>query len=166
MLCGFAVPLRFSVEATNEIAVVTECADFGWGGVNFLPRGCYDAVFWICAEHRVDNMKMFLLLLRRGYTEPKHFLLFMLPCFWRSWGRPGRWEETQDAQVTPTGHRDVRDGVTSCSVYKGGKKEGQRDIWMMFAQVTIIWDGALLSWKWNGWALACPWEDISFSRWL
>lgn len=33
-------------------------------------------MFWICAEHKVDNKKMFLLLLSRAYPHPKAFSAF------------------------------------------------------------------------------------------
>lgn len=37
----------------------------------------YGAVFWIAAEHRVNNIEMLLLLLSRVYTEPRLSLLFI-----------------------------------------------------------------------------------------
>lgn len=45
----------------------------------FSKSGYCKVVVWICAEHRVDKREMFLLLLIRAYTEPRPFLLFVLP---------------------------------------------------------------------------------------
>lgn len=45
------------------------CAGFGYGKVTFLPSGWCRAEFWGHAEHRVDNIKIFLLLLSKAYTE-------------------------------------------------------------------------------------------------
>lgn len=50
---------------------------FGWGRVSFHHGGCYGAVFLICAEYRVDNTELFLLLLSL-LLLPRRFLLFML----------------------------------------------------------------------------------------
>lgn len=46
---------------------VKMCAGFGQG--NFLHSGWYKAAFWICAEHRVDNIDKILLLLSRAYMK-------------------------------------------------------------------------------------------------
>lgn len=43
---------------------------------------------WICAEHRIDNIEMFLLFLSRAYTQPRPFLNFALPG-WGGWGSLG-----------------------------------------------------------------------------
>ena len=32
-------------------------------------------MIWICAEHGVDSIVMYLLLLSRAYTDPRPFLL-------------------------------------------------------------------------------------------
>lgn len=61
--------LRFQ-KATGEIE---HCVGFGWGRVDFPQGGEYRAVFWICAECKVDNREMFLLLLSRAYTQPRPF---------------------------------------------------------------------------------------------
>lgn len=47
---------------------------------------------FIFAEHSVDNVEMFLLLLSRGYTEPKPFLIFLVPdcCVCGDAGEVGR----------------------------------------------------------------------------
>lgn len=47
--------------------------------VNFLHSGWDVVVFWVCSEHSVGNIVMFLLFLSRVYTGPRHFLLFVLP---------------------------------------------------------------------------------------
>lgn len=70
-----------------------EYASLSTGRVNFLHSGWYGAVFWICAEHSVDNIEMFLSLLSRVCTEPRPFLLLMLPHWKGSWGCMGGWEE-------------------------------------------------------------------------
>ena len=58
----------------------SECAGFDLGRVNSLPSGCYRAVLCICAEHSVDNTKIFLLLLSRAYTEFSAFCAFCAFC--------------------------------------------------------------------------------------
>lgn len=53
---------------------------FSWDRVNFLCRGLYDVMFWILDENKGDSTQMFLLLPSGTYTEPRMFLLLMLPC--------------------------------------------------------------------------------------
>lgn len=53
---------------------VDACAGFGWGRINLLHSGWCGAVFWTYAEHSVDNIEKFLLLLSRAYIEPRSFL--------------------------------------------------------------------------------------------
>lgn len=36
-------------------------------------------LFWICVEHRITNIGVILLLLSKAYTEPRPFLVFVLP---------------------------------------------------------------------------------------
>lgn len=58
--------------------------------------------FWICADHSIDNIKMFLLLLSRAFPKLTAF------CFWychtsEETGRGlGDWEETQDRRAKLT----------------------------------------------------------------
>ena len=43
--------------------------------LHFFHSTLYMVMFWICAENRVDNTEMFLLLLSNAYTESRPFLL-------------------------------------------------------------------------------------------
>lgn len=39
-------------------------------------------LFWICAEHRVNNIKILLVLLQRSYRDTRSFLVFVVPHQW------------------------------------------------------------------------------------
>lgn len=62
------------------------CAGFGWGRANIYHSGWYGAAFWICTKRSVDNVQMFLLLLRRAYTDPRPFPLFYCCASKKAWG--------------------------------------------------------------------------------
>lgn len=64
-------------------------ASFQWGRVNFIHSGWYGAVFWICAEHTVYNIEMFLLLLSRIYRS-RGFPVFPTDRLMRKLGVLGR----------------------------------------------------------------------------
>lgn len=71
------------------------CGSFGWGRFNFLPSGCYGAVFWIYAEHRIDNTDVFVIAeqclhrvrafsafsfpVKLSLSQPTNFQAFTLP---------------------------------------------------------------------------------------
>jgi len=54
-------------------------------------------------------------------------------------------------QLTTTDQRDIPYRMTLCSVYKVGEERGRggsSEWWHLSSQVTITYDGALLSWRW------------------
>lgn len=89
-----------------------------WGRVNFLHNGSYQVTFLICAEYRVNDMEIFLLLLNSACTEPRPFMLLVPPYQWITWGCARSWEGTQTGQLTPNDHRDIPDHMVSCSAYR------------------------------------------------
>lgn len=102
-------------------------------------------------------------VLSRIYTDPKPFLLFAVPCQWRSLGTWG-WEKTQLWWVTPTDQRDIPDLMTSYSVYKVWEEKGDRE---------NAWNDAVSLSKsllhmmgprfpGDGWTPACPWEAVNW----
>jgi len=102
---------------------VSFCAGFGWDRVNFLHSSQSGAMFWICAEHSVDNTGMFLLLLSSAHTESGPFLLLTPPHQRVGWRCRRSWEGTQPVQLTPTDQRDIPCRMASCSAYKAGRGE-------------------------------------------
>ena len=108
-------------------------------------------MFWVCAELRADNTEMFLLLLSRACTEPRLFLLLVLPHWGGDWGCLGDWEETEPGQVTPTDKGMFQTLWHHAQCIKAGMKEEGGNTWrdgVLSSQVTIMCDGALLSWRW------------------
>ena len=103
----------------------------------------------LCAGNSVDNTGMFSLLLSSAYTESRPFLLLTAPHQQGGWGCTKSWEDTQLGQLTPTDQRDTAYHMMSCSAYKAGRRQGGRsEWWRLSSQVTIMRDGALLSWRW------------------
>lgn len=82
----------------------------------------------------IYNTEMLLLLLSRGYREPRPFLLLILPCWQGSWRYLESWEERQPEQVTQTDKTDILDHITSCLVYKveGRRRKGKTFAVMVF----------------------------------
>lgn len=96
-------------------------------------------MFWVCAEHKVDNIEMLLLLLSIApCSEPRCFLLLTLPCWRGSWGFLGGWEETQLGQVMPIDQRDIPcDIIFRYKVGKEGRRGGLLEFWHFSSQVTV-----------------------------
>ena len=107
----------------------------------FLPVASMGLCFGFVLKTGPDNTEMFLLLLSRAYTEPRPFLLFILPC---CQGCTGCWEETQAGQMIPTDQRTILYHMASCSVYKSegkqGEGEGCSECWCLPSQVTVRCD--------------------------
>lgn len=61
-----------------EVIAMGICAGFSWGGVNFLHSAHRRYVLDL-GWAQVDNTDTCLLLLSRACTEPRPFLLFILP---------------------------------------------------------------------------------------
>ena len=125
----------------STVSLLTGCAGFAWGRVNFLRSSWYGAMFCICAENRVDNTEMLLLSLSSAYTESRPFLLLTPPCQRVGWGCTRSWEGTQPGQLTPTDQTDIPYHMASCSAIKswGKKKEGggHSERWHLSSQVTL-----------------------------
>lgn len=86
------------------------------GLILYTVAGWCGAVFYLCAEHWVDNtVKAFVLL-----TPPHHH---------RGWGSTRSWKEIQPGHLTPTDPSDIPDHVASCLDYQAeGRKEEVRHI--------------------------------------
>ena len=70
----------------NDMDCTGGCAGFGWDRVHVLHSSWCGAMFRICAETRVDNTEMLLLLLSSAYTESRPFLLLTPPHQRGGWG--------------------------------------------------------------------------------
>lgn len=68
--------------------------------------------------NRVMMIEMFLLLLRRAYTDPRPFLLFVLSHQQGEWGSH---EKRHLGQVIPTDHEDIPSHMASCQYIKLGE---------------------------------------------
>lgn len=58
------------------MVLIKNCPCFVCNRVNFLHSSWYSAVFWICDPNRAYE----ILLQSSACTEPRNFLLLMLPC--------------------------------------------------------------------------------------
>lgn len=66
------------------------------------------------------------------------------------WQWPRCWAGTELGQLTLTDQRDISYWIMwSSEIKSGGKKEERGDIWCLPSQITIMCEGALLSWKWE-----------------
>lgn len=100
-------PQSFRCKTSGIVNRFAYCTSFVWGRVNFLHSAWYEAMFGNCAEHRVYNTEIFLLLLSRACTGPRPFLLCILPQ-WQ--GRDGSAREAgrkQSGQVTSSDQRNI-----------------------------------------------------------
>lgn len=101
----------------------------------------------------VDNIEMFVLLLRSAHKGPRPLLLFILPpttqragrgCT-RSWKGKG----TLPRQPTPTDHTDIPDHMASWSGgEEGGNRRGHLQWRPWSSRVTVMCHEALVSWRW------------------
>jgi len=109
-------------------------------------------MFWICAENSVDNEEMFLLFLSSSYTVSRLFLLLTPPHQQVGWECRRSWEGTRLGQLTPSDQRDSPYHMMSCSADKAGGRRRKRGNILSYgvlpSQVTVMHDGALLSWRW------------------
>lgn len=85
------------------------------------------AVFWVCAEHRVDT-EMYLLLLSR-IAQSQHLFCFSCSQAGEGLGIPGSvWGDT-----ARTGdQKDILDLMASCSGYKVGGRRGRGEIKLLW----------------------------------
>lgn len=77
------------------------------------------------------------------------------------WGCTRSWEGTQLEQWTTTDQRDTPGHVASSSAIKAGgiRKAWHSGWWCLSSWVTVMHDGALLSWEWLN--TACPLEALN-----
>lgn len=78
---------------------------------------------------------MFQLLQSSTHTEPRTFLLLVLPCQPAGWGCTRSREGTQPGKGTHTDQRDVPCHVVSCSAIKVGGRRRKRG---MFAAIAFV----------------------------
>lgn len=69
----------------RSIMQIEHCYGFGWGRVNFLCRGLFDAMFGNFGKKTVVIEQWCLVLAEQCCAEPRMFQL-VLHCQWRGWG--------------------------------------------------------------------------------
>lgn len=78
-------------------------------------NGWYGVVLWICAELSVGMKDIFI---SRAYTDPRPFMLHLLPCWREGWRYMKMWDGPQPRKVVPTDQRVIPYHIASYSAYK------------------------------------------------
>lgn len=78
------------------------CIDFGSNKLCFHCRNLYGSLFWICDQNRVDDARIFQLLLSSAERELRN-ILFLLPLLWGGGlGCTRNWERMRPEQLILT----------------------------------------------------------------
>jgi len=110
-------------------------------------------MFWVCAENSVDNIGMFSLLPSSAYGESRPFLLLRPPHQQVGWGCTRSWGHTHSWESWPQLTKGISHAIQHHAQHTqlGGRRRkggGHLEWWHLSSQVTIVCEGALLSWRW------------------
>lgn len=112
----------------------------------------YKWMCWFCVGNCVDNSGNVFVTVEQCWLREKAFSSSH-PCHQGGcWGCTGKWEGTQQGQLTPANPRDIPHHMASCAAYKSGGRRRQEDHsgwWDLCSQVLELWcAGPLLSVRW------------------